>query len=722
MSNSSFINKNYFIIDSNNINSISSTIYGYAITDYGIYDNSNILLSKCDNIKGRGTYIYIKKKDNYILIKQDFNGSFGLHIYRKNNYFAISNSFFMLFDYLKDRVELTFNRDYANHMIVVNLADLSYAETMINEIHILPRDIQIIINLKNNNIEYEKINYDENKINIDTKEGIDIIDNWFNYWTNLIKSLNKNIIVDLSGGFDSRLSFMLTLKSGIDLNTININSINDSLHCHNEDYDIANQIATRYNFSLNCTENIDNTYKNIDTEEMIESCIYNKMIYHKQMYYTYKRYTNIVYHITGSSGGTIRDTWDISPRELLEQHINIIKKYYTKSTEKELINSISNILNTSFSKVQTKYHITNPESNEITTKLYKETRNRHHFGRAAVESYVANIYNLSPFLDPNIHKLKSFSQKCLDRRLLIAVIYKRYCPGLLDFKFEGNRYINNETLEYANIINKTFPYTPLKNNIDSIFILPKSQKIKKNDKQIKNIPLIENPDVFFQSIFESKTFFNCFTSYFNEDIYYVAEEYYKKNNFFPLQKCYPIIAITLILKFLEAKEYINCDSYFKAFNIFKINSQLLNNNLKNGQLINLIKDYITARIDIKLISNTANFEIEFFDNATIEKPKWIQNNGEGYVIHSHSLFLHIKLIFYSDGILNIQLKGKDIKINGHRIPFWIDYKKFICNSESLLNSTTPAWHDKPIIFKRDIKQGEVIDCYIEWRPHIDTHF
>ena len=148
MSNSSFINKNYFIIDSNNINSISSTIYGYAITDYGIYDNSNILLSKCDNIKGRGTYIYIKKKDNYILIKQDFNGSFGLHIYRKNNYFAISNSFFMLFDYLKDRVELTFNRDYANHMIVVNLADLSYAETMINEIHILPRDIQIIINLK----------------------------------------------------------------------------------------------------------------------------------------------------------------------------------------------------------------------------------------------------------------------------------------------------------------------------------------------------------------------------------------------------------------------------------------------------------------------------------------------------------------------------------------------------------------------------------------------
>ena len=47
-------------------------------------------------------HIYIHKSNNEIIIYQDNIGSYGIYCYKKNSFFALSNSFFLLVSYLVD--------------------------------------------------------------------------------------------------------------------------------------------------------------------------------------------------------------------------------------------------------------------------------------------------------------------------------------------------------------------------------------------------------------------------------------------------------------------------------------------------------------------------------------------------------------------------------------------------------------------------------------------
>ena len=81
--------------------------------------------------------------------------------------------------------------------------------------------IQIIIS--NNTINYQLRDYKENSIKLDSEEGFNVLDKWFYKWTALFRNIKlhtNNISVDLSGGFDSRVIFMLMAESGINLNDI----------------------------------------------------------------------------------------------------------------------------------------------------------------------------------------------------------------------------------------------------------------------------------------------------------------------------------------------------------------------------------------------------------------------------------------------------------------------------------------------------------------------
>lgn len=712
---SNFLNENFFIIDSNNIDHLYSKIYGFIITDTGIFNNSNFKQYNNIQLDSSGVYIIITRKKNSIEIYQDFNGSFGLHLYRNKEYFAISNSFLYLFDYLKNKVELTFNRDYANHLIATDLAALSYNETMINEIQLLPRDEIIKINLTNKSLEFEKIDYKENSLFIDSEEGLNVIDNWFFHWTQIIKAIKNNMIVDLSGGFDSRLAFMLVLKSGVDVKNINIRSINDKLHCHNEDFEIANQIANKFNFTINKTDLLQNKSINLSFEEIINSYLYNKLIYHKQVYYPYTKFNHILYHITGGSGESLRAHWDITPLDFIKHEITRIEKNYTKYTSEKLIKSITKIVNNAFNIVQNKYNITDINSTDITTNFYNETRNRHHFGKSYVESYFANIYKLSPLTDPNLHKLKTYSSKCSDKNLLIALIFSRYCKELLDFKFEGGRFINKETINYANFINSQIPpsHHLVFDSLNNITLPINTNDV---DAHSENHNYSKDPNVFFKNIFNSKKFYKIITSYFDEEIYFVASNYLKNNNFFPLQKCYPLFAIVIILQNLNAIKYTKNISHFKNLCNFTSSPVYKSNN----KIIDCIKYFITARIDIQLISKNANFNIESYDNYIIEEPKWMQQEGKGCLIHSNALAINFKILFHSDGILKIYLRGEDVRINGCKITYWIDYKKFTYNNDIVFDSITSVWHDRPFIFTKFVKKNETAHCFIEWLPHLDT--
>ena len=66
-----------------------------------------------------------------------------------------------------------------------------------------------------------------------------------------------------------------------------------------------------------------------------------------------------------------------------------------------------------------------------------------------MEAIPSNIVSLAPLLDTELQKLKLNLKECTYNKLLLFLIFTRYCPNLLNYKFEGKRSINADTIEFA---------------------------------------------------------------------------------------------------------------------------------------------------------------------------------------------------------------------------------------------------------------------------------
>ena len=140
------------------------------------------------------------------------------------------------------------------------------------------------------------------------------------------------------------------------------------------------------------------------------------------------------------------------------------------------------------------------------------------------------------------------------------------------------------------------------------------------------------------------------------------------------------------------------------------------------QMIDKFRNYITARIDIKLISTAGDFKIISTTDkkARVEKPGWLNKGGIGYVIHSYVGKLEFVAKASVDGKIRLWLRGLDIRTpedKFKRIPYWIDYTKLIINDKIIFDKITPAWHDKPYRYDFNAKADEEIKIQIEWLPH-----
>lgn len=162
--------------------------------------------------------------------------------------------------------------------------------------------------------------------------------------------------------------------------------------------------------------------------------------------------------MNGYGGETIRGNWlrFNSVEKWYQARINYSKRY-SRALSDELARSIENILKSGFRIVSDKYGIEDQNSLYILQYLYHEARCRHHFGKYTLGSYFLNTITLSPALDPIIHTLQFDTPEYPDYKLLMALIFTRYEPDLLKFKFDSKRFIAPETIEYAQKINERFP-------------------------------------------------------------------------------------------------------------------------------------------------------------------------------------------------------------------------------------------------------------------------
>lgn len=246
--------KEFFLIDSEHLDEVESHFYGFSVQASGIYEQENLTQTAVDNLDGCGAYLYVEREGGQIKIRQDFNGSWGIYLFRHGDYFALSSSFHRLLEYLKCRFPLTLDRDYANQFLLGSLTSHAYSETAVKEIKLVRKDAVLFIDEKTAKLRFEVPRCVEESIALDSAEGIAVLDHWFDKWTTLFRNLEartNNISTCLSGGFDSRITFLLMLCAGVDLSDIQVFSIHNTLHTHAEDYEIASEIADYYGFKLN---------------------------------------------------------------------------------------------------------------------------------------------------------------------------------------------------------------------------------------------------------------------------------------------------------------------------------------------------------------------------------------------------------------------------------------------------------------------------------------
>lgn len=134
-----------------------------------------------------------------------------------------------------------------------------------------------------------------------------------------------------------------------------------------------------------------------------------------------------------------------------------------------------------------------------------------------------------------------------------------------------------------------------------------------------------------------------------------------------------------------------------------------------------LRKYLESRIDIKNYGNETNNVIILQSNDSslnIKQPDWFKDEeGIGTIVSSVNGDLNLSFECVNDGILELGFKAIDFRDkNENRIPVYIDYTEIIVNDEFIVDESRVSWHDNPFIFKKEVKNGDIIDIKAKWEP------
>ena len=288
-------------------------------------------------------------------------------------------------------------------------------------------------------------------------------------------------------------------------------------------------------------------------------------------------------------------------------------------------------------------------------------------------------------------------------------------------EYEGGRYIEQSTIEYAKMINSKYAhYRENKEQSKDFKVIVTDNYVTNELANGNNNKWVELKDVYkyVEDAFNSNYVRNIFSLYFSEDIYYYAKKNAQTANYHPLRYCYAVLAIAEVIREVEeSKRRVpiiqNMDNAIKCCEYNKETKEV---DLRNHEYI---KNLITARIDIKNEAVESNdIKIQYIDKkVSISNPKWFCNNGKGYVLHSEKGSLDICFKCIGDGNLVIYLRAKDVRDgNNNRLPIFVNYKSFRLNGQEMLSTSKECSHDKPYKFECKIKDGDSMLAHIEWEP------
>ena len=291
--------------------------------------------------------------------------------------------------YLSKRQNITFNKNFADDLILSIYCAASLHETLINEIIKLDSNAFIIINIKEKNFKIDYIDYLENTIPLESIEGLKIIDEWADKWGYIYRSLKKktnNMSSDLSGGFDSRALISILISSGLDLNDTLIFSSKDNFKDHPIDFKIAKNISSKLGFELNKFRLDDNNMM-YNIKDALICSLYSKLGFSKISGFNNRFFIKPRFYFTGCGGEVIRGY----PGYQIYQYIDIIasrSKNFMKYTF-DLYHSLNSILNRSLELLTKNKKYSNDY--QLTADLYAKGCIRNHCSKISTYNFLFNI-------------------------------------------------------------------------------------------------------------------------------------------------------------------------------------------------------------------------------------------------------------------------------------------------------------------------------------------
>ena len=287
--------------------------------------------------------------------------------------------------------------------------------------------------------------------------------------------------------------------------------------------------------------------------------LYSKLGFHKEFYFKNGFFTKPKFTFTGSGGESLRGVPGIPIKQYIEQ----ISSQKIPNHDEEFYISSTRLLNRNVDLLKNNKHFNNDY--EISSNLYSIAIGKNHFGKAALESFIANIYFIQPLMDPVLKKIKYNIHGYLSHDL-IAYIYIRFAHELINFPFQGNRTLNSESITKAYQLNNNFTPYQIKTDFNQNFYIDINRKIPEDNEQNEI-----NAQEYLKKLFHSNKYMSLINKIYDNKVINWAKENIIKSDYFPYRHVYALLAISLTIENLKFNErYLNFSYNIKKFNKSKI--------------------------------------------------------------------------------------------------------------------------------------------------------
>lgn len=454
--NNCFISENFFCIASDNLETPRSRLIGFA------FDGNNLYLNHCCGKRlpddCTGSYINILVENDHILIQQDSISSYGIYIYKDKDYFAISNSIVYLIDYLAGNHVLTPNYDYISIFLQFHNT-ITYTETIISEISILPQNADILIDINNRHLSIDQRYIKDHCVPIDSPETFALLDEWQSRWSSLLACLlqtGQDVEFGLSGGRDSRAVLSIIDNNKVDLQSICFFNQSGNAHTYRDDRVLAEKIGAIYGFALNQCPNTETI--NYSRKIAYFLSFLAEGLSHPLYRGSITGWKRPHFRFGGWASEAHRDVWDGSAENIVNNpNLINISNGALRDARFALLKRVLHEMEI--------YHTKEISGAQI-------FQNKHmisfHSGRGAVEEYLFNAVNLCPLADGKLLRIAQKYEQNFDRNLLFAVIITRYLPEISHLGYDSGHLTAPETLNLAKTLSDKYPRKFWETNVELI--------------------------------------------------------------------------------------------------------------------------------------------------------------------------------------------------------------------------------------------------------------